>query len=572
MNPNSAAKHAGSCIAACLSFSLVPALAQTPPQAGTLLKEIERTEPKPPAPAPKPGLVAPKELLDLQDNRSKVLVRDFRVTGASLIPEEELKVEVAPYIGRELTLSELRRVALLVSDVYRRRGLFARALIPQQRIQGGVVEITIIEGRLSAIDAEVLPGSRISGEQARHYIESQQAIGEPLHPQAVQTGLRNLNELPGAAATGVLQPGDKEGDVKLNLRLDGAPFFSASAYLDNYGLKATGKGRVIGYGQFNSPGGYGDQITLLGVATDRSDYLRAGYSLPLDHEGLRLGVSAARLDYRLGGDFAGFKGRADIQSVNLAKPLYRDATANVFGGLAYEQKHFINTAVGEVNLNDKVSNTWTLSLYGDFLDALGGGASNSFNVSLVSGRLDLSKNPGDQAVDSLGVQANGGYNKVAASFTRLNKLSEHDEMYFAITGQGAGKNLDSFEKMSLGGPTGVRAYPSGEALGDEGAIVNLEWRHALSAELQGSVFFDAGYIRVLNSPFSGWNAANPSRPNTYGLQGAGFGLQYNRPNDYTIRAVLAGKIGSNPGRDANGNDADGGRSNARAWVQLVKFF
>lgn len=549
-----------------------PAYGQAPPDAGSVLKELQRAEPAPKPPAARPELRLPEERAAPADAGAKILVRDFRITGATLIPVQELRQEISASIGAELTLADLRKIALRLSDLYRRKGFFARALVPQQRVQDGVVEIAVLESRLAAIDVEALPGTRFSEERARQFIVSQQPLGAPLSPDATQTGMRNLNDLPGVAATGVLQPGDAEGDVKLAVRLESTPLFSASAYVDNYGLKATGQVRAIGYGQLNSPLGYGDQLSILGVATERSNYEKAGYSIPLGYSGLRAGISAARLGYSLSGTFSGFKGTATIFGASLSQPLRRTSTSNLFGSLAVEQKKLVNDAAGGVNLSNKTLKTAALDLRGDFTDGFNGGARNAYSLGLVTGQLELGRNAGSLAADQAGPQTQGSYTKLPWTYQRVQRLAEDWDLSAAFSGQFAGKNLDGYEKFALGGPAAVRAYPSGEALGDDAWLANLEVRHAFNTEFQGSAFLDAGHVTVLHNTFPGFNAGNPNKPNSYSLYGMGIGLVYGRPSDWFIKGSLAWKLGSNPGRDANGKDADGGNSHVRAWIQLAKFF
>ena len=55
-------------------------------------------------------------------------------------------------------------------------------------------------------------------------------------------------------------------------------------------------------------------------------------------------------------------------------------------------------------------------------------------------------------------------------------MTDRVSLYAAINGQFASKNLDISEKMGLGGANGVRAYPEGEAYGDQGYVLNLEAR------------------------------------------------------------------------------------------------
>ena len=107
-----------------------------------------------------------------------------------------------------------------MSNLYRRKGFFARVDIPhQEEVRDGVIEIAVLEARLSAIDVEALPGTRFSEERTRRFIASQQAVGSALRPDAIQAGMRNLNDLPGVGVTGVLQPGAAIGDVRISISI-----------------------------------------------------------------------------------------------------------------------------------------------------------------------------------------------------------------------------------------------------------------------------------------------------------------------------------------------------------------
>ena len=139
-----------------------PAYGQVAPDGGAVLKELQRTEPGPKPAAAKPEVRLPEERIGVADTGARILVREFRISGATLIAAQELQQEISASIGAELTLADLRKVALRLSDLYRRKGFFARALVPQQRVQDGVVEIAVIESRLAAIDIEVLPGTRLN--------------------------------------------------------------------------------------------------------------------------------------------------------------------------------------------------------------------------------------------------------------------------------------------------------------------------------------------------------------------------------------------------------------------------
>ena len=165
----------------------------------------------------------------------------------------------------------------------------------------------------------------------------------------------------------------------------------------------------------------------------------------------------------------------------------------------------------------------SIGLAGNFQDALGGGAASSVEISSSFGKLDI-ESPSALAIDDATVQTNGSYRKLTFAGNRLQRLTDTDQLWLAVSGQWAQKNLDSSEKFLLGGPGGVRAYPQGEGIGDDGYLVTVELRHNFGEALQGTVFYDSGSVK-LNHTVYDINATNRRT-----LAGAGLGFN----------AVLAG--------------------------------
>ena len=119
--------------------------------------------------------------------------------------------------------------------------------------------------------------------------------------------------------------------------------------------------------------------------------------------------------------------------------------------------------------------------------------------------------------------------------------------------------------MELGGAYAVRAYPEGEAFGDEGYVATLEARlllPKLSESLPGQMhlvgFVDTGTV-TLNK--NSWNAG----PNRTTLSGAGIGFTWADYNNFLFKAYYARKLGDEVATSAP--DAAG-----RVWLQLIKFF
>ena len=133
--------------------------------------------------------------------------------------------------------------------------------------------------------------------------------------------------------------------------------------------------------------------------------------------------------------------------------------------------------------------------------------------------------------------------------------------------QRATKNLDGSEKIILGGPAGIRAYPAGEAAGDEGYRYSIDARYVLATaskvgDVVLSTFYDYGRIWQYDNPGLISGLSN----NSYSLQGWGVGLDVIAAGKYSLKTVWAKPIGGNPGKDSSGNDSDGTSRDSRFWL------
>jgi hemolysin activation/secretion protein len=183
--------------------------------------------------------------------------------------------------------------------------------------------------------------------------------------------------------------------------------------------------------------------------------------------------------------------------------------------------------------------------------------------------------------DASAAQTHGHFSKVAYHFQRLQNYPGSRFSWLArVHGQWASKNLDSSEKMSLGGESGVRGYAQGEGTGDHAAIFTGELRYLaqmpgtapLGGALQLQAFVDQGWVSLHANPWAGWQGANANLANGYSLASAGVGLTWAKKNSFSVRFSLSRTLGSNPGLDINGRDSENGNSNTRAWVQGVLLF
>ena len=155
------------------------------------------------------------------------------------------------------------------------------------------------------------------------------------------------------------------------------------------------------------------------------------------------------------------------------------------------------------------------------------------------------------------------YAKLGLTASRLQVLPNKDYLYFSASGQYASKNLDSSEKFSLGGPTGVRAYPAPESPSDHGLIGSWEYRKPLTIEsLPGdwvlAVFGDYAYGQLHVDQLAGATTRNIRK-----LMGHGLGLTYGGANGLIVKGYVAVRGSA----EAQSDD-----SRARVYVQLSQPF
>ena len=542
-------------------------LAQTPPSAGSLTRQIERELP------PRPTQAAPEIRIEQgaasvapAANHQKIAVQSLRVTGTHVYPEAAL-VALTGFAQltapRELTLSELRAMAARIASHYRAQGYFlAQAYLPPQDIQDGTVTIAVLEGQYGKVTLR--NQSDLSDRLANGLLAGLHS-GDPVAIAPLESRLLLLSDLPGVNVKSTLVPGASVGASDLIVDLTPGQRVNGSIDADNAGNRYTGANRVGATLNLNGLAGQGDVATVRALTSANGlNYGRAAYQLQLGQA--KAGAAYSYMQYRLGGDFDSLRahGTARIASLYGSYPLLRSRSHNLYAQFNLDAKTFRDQVDATSSVTDKKARVAMMSLTGDLRDAIGGGGFSIYSLTWTSGRIDI-QSPAVLAADAATVRSNGHYDKLSLQAMRLQGVTDSLSLYAAISAQFASKNLDMSEKMSLGGSTGVRAYPSGEANGDQGYVLNLELRQLLpklsdrlSGQMQLVGFADTGSVALNHSPWS-------SGRNRRTLSGAGIGLNWVDGNNFIVKAYYAHKLGNAVATSAPDSDS-------RFWLQAIKYF
>ncbi len=523
------------------------------PDSGQLLRQI--------APVPSPvqrespkALPQPAEQKPEVSTGAKVKVAGFTFSGNTLFSSNELSALMSGYLGRELTFSELEVAVADITKLYRTKGYFlASVVIPPQSVKPGMpLSINIIEGTLERVRIETTPVEPGIKKCVLRGFANRIPVGKPAEESAITSVVMNINELPNISSRILLEPGIRPGTTQAVLEVtEGRPYgFSLDS--DNYGNASTGRYRVGGGVELYSPLHIGDLLNLRFQSSTNGDLesLQTGYTVPLLPDGTKAGITYSHVNYRLGAQFVDLNayGKANSLNLTLTHPLIRQRDLILNATLGGEGQLLDDRNEKDGSRNYRHTRSVQAGISGMQMDSFLGGGTTVFSVGVVVGRLgidDTDALANDQS--SSGLATNGGYNKMSMSMSRTQTISSGLSLYAGAYGQLADNNLSSSEQLSLGGPSGVRAWQPGDSSGDRGLVATAELRYLFTkagfipGSLQSSLFVDHGYSLLHLNP------RPDAGDNTRSLTGAGAGIKWFAGNNLSVQTSCAWKLAGQSG-------------------------
>lgn len=478
----------------------------------------------------------------------KLLLRKFLFTGQQKIAVVELEKLTQGYLGKEITVEELEQAAAEVSNYCRQQGYtVATAVIPQQSVENGIVEIRIFLGTLGKVVIE--NKSLMHDAAARAFTASLKHDGYA-KTNSIEMVLNNFNSLPGIDAVGILSAGDKIGSTDLKITIKDSKAVDSIIYSDNYGGKYSGRYRYGFQTTLNNPGRIGDKIFVGGMLSNEAMHnYNLGYEMPIGSRGSRLGISYSQMDYTLGDYFALLDavGRAKTLSIYTSTPLVNTSSNYLSIIYGYDNRQLKDEmrSFGELGNSKKHSNTLHSGIVGNHRS---GSGATGYSALYYWGKLSY---------DDVGEHyTEGSFSKFTTDINHIQRLGSVVNLHLNFHSQLASCDLDGSEQFSLGGANGVRAYPQGEASGDSGYQATAEFRYLTTVP------------HLSLAAFTDWGEVNLSK--SYGrhrnLAGWGVGVEYAKPNDYFLRLDYSRKIN---GEAYQSEDHD---KNGRLWFLAYKVF
>lgn len=532
-------------LAALLAAFPVLALSQVVPGAGTMLQQVQPIQSIQPSSAA-PALTINPANDAAMSSSAPFSVKALRIQGNTLFDTETLHALVAQAEGQTMPLNQLEAQVGSIPAYYNSQGYpLVRVVIPAQTVRDGIVRVQVIEGRygnvslnnssqvkdglLQAALAPLVPGKVVSQAELDH-------------------ALLLLSDVPGVKVNGALKPGQALGATDLAVStVQSGPAVSGNVVLDNAGNRYTGQARVSGTVFVVNPLQHGDVLSMSVLSSGGNmNYGRLGYDTLVDGKGTHLGGSLSALRYSLGEPLDALKahGSAQVASLWAKQPLVRSSDVNLYGKVQLDRLQLRDRIDVNASRTDRHLDKLTASLEGDFRDKFLAGAITSWNLGATVGRVGFDDDIA-QSIDAKSARTAGRYTKWNANLARLQGLSMKDSLYLGVAGQWAGSNLDSSQKISVGGPYTVRAYEVGAVSGDNVYTGTIELRHELESSgrnrWQAIAFIDIAHVQINKGVWSGVIGANNAT-----LRGAGLGINWTGAQQWSGKFHIAAPFGARP--------------------------
>jgi hemolysin activation/secretion protein len=558
-------------VAGCASLCL--ALSAQAQDAGarqqSLQREIDqrRSAPSIATPAQKKA----KDIKPQEVAKPQLFVKKFKITGVSLITQAQAQAAVEGKLNQSLTFEQIQEAAQSVADLYSSIGRIAVAVIPEQDVVDGTIEIRIIEAKVgSVLIQSAVEGSplRLRDDVAKAFISKGNDAGQFLSLGNLNRSKALLNDLPGVNAQVALSKSQADGSSNIQVSLQEGSLFTGRADVSNSGSASTGVLQNMWSLNLNNPSGLGDAATLDLALSQGSTFSTAKYWVPVGYDGWRVAPGVSALSYRSLSSFSNTisNGNANVAGLYSTYALKREGADTSSLNFSVENKKYHNFS------NDAETSAYGISKFNAGVSGALLGEKQNLSYAVTAGLGNLNINNAAQLTNDQsqsGAQTSGRFSKLSLNLNFNSSLPiKNTSARLSLNGQVASKNLNSSEQLYLGGPDGVRAYPVAQGGGSQGYVTSLELTHFFENGLQLGVFFDVGVIQQYKTNWSTSLQGSTQADNIYSLRATGLTAKYGW-NNFQLQAALAYRLGQNPLHTSTGAqlNSDNAYRSVQAWVK-----
>jgi hemolysin activation/secretion protein len=425
--------------------------------------------------------------------------------------EKEMEGLVSAYAGKCLGVDDIQNLLSAITAFYVKKGyVTTRVYLPAQDLTKGVLQIKVVEGRVSDI--------RIDKEARIQHLCNifPDVEGEDLNLRDFEQGIDQLNRLLSNNATMDIEPGANPGESVVVIKNKPTKFWHASFTADDYGTRTTGRNQVGATASLDNLTTFNDFLSVtqrktlpIGDGEKDSNSTTALWSIPYGYATFTAGITQSDYDSMLStasGNPLHLEGDTRDIYATLERVVYRDqngkATVN-----ATLTNDVTNTFIADQKIGVSSRTLTWLQLGANYNTALWGGNAN-IGVGYARG-LNLFHALNDPS-DLPGVVPRAQFTKYTLSAGYSRPFAAVGEKWLASTqfsGQYAPTTLYGSQQFSIGGIYTVRGFFEEQLANDNGYFFRNDLTLLKSYTLWGRQVgfrpfgaFDFGSVGTNNSP------------------------------------------------------------------------
>jgi hemolysin activation/secretion protein len=457
----------------------------------------------------------------------RVYIERIEIHNNTIFSAQEIETIAGPFTKRELTFEDLDELRNQINLYYLSRGYInSGVILPDQKIQNGIVTFKAIEGRIT--DIQIIDYDKLKPS----FIKKRVALGTgpPLNINQLQERLQMLETNPLIQRLNVqLNPGDKPGEANMKVNVkENNPYYMALS-LNNSRSPAVGSEVFELEVAHNNLSGHGDSLfALFGVNEGILDFL-VNYTLPVTAKDTLLNVFYSKSDSTVVEEPFD---EIDIESdeihygVSLNHPFVNTPHDHLRMGLMLEKIDYKTYLFGRPfsfsqGIVDGESNVTVVRFSQEWLSR------TSSQVIALNSVFSL-------GIDALGADSNEPYTDFfmwLGQFQWTRRLAKPfgGQVLARVNVQLTGDPLLPFEKFTIGGIDSVRGYREDELVRDKGFFGSLEYRYPLLnlRVPKVSKSKDDGLLQLILFTDWGWGENNDlPTPAPSSIGSAGLGLRW----------------------------------------------
>jgi len=482
------------------------------------LRRAESAAPQRPA-VPRAPPTAPAPVPEAPTLPGTVLLNEVLFSPSELLSDGELRALAQPYLGRDVSSQDLNAFLRAIQALYLSKGVTtAVPVLPQQDLRSGKLRVLLVEGRLGAIKVEGASG--VDPAWVGQWFDL--AAGSVIRPEELERRLGVFNVASDFAAQAAYVPGAEFGRSDLLVHVPERSNVQGWGLVDMPDAGSSGRSSVIAGVRVQPLGLRGGRLDAMAIVSSHAATLSLAASVPLGHQGWRLGASAS-----------GSRSRTSIESTQPGTPdlVIHGASSSVavelgrhvpisarqlllLSGSAVRIKS--RSSIGGSVLSDRTVDKLTLTASTDWP------AGEPGEVSPASLRAAITTARGP-------VNAYG-FAEVAGTFAQ--RLGTPGGPFLRVNGQArlaAHDTPDVIDAWLAGGSNSVRGFDTGTVMGERGYAVQMALYQPVTVQgletTELYVFADHAGVQS-----DGWSRR---------IASAGVGVQFQLNRHLAVDATLA---------------------------------